>query len=153
MPAKNGNANCTIGEGSVFEGRFYVRGSIHIDGKFQGEIKTDDELVVGVSGRVKTDISARKVTIAGTLIGNIVAEEEVHLAGSGKVLGNITTPKLTVDPGVVTSGKLTITTAGEPDQVSTAVAEAFGVDADDAFKELTTRPARERKASAPAEAE
>ena len=153
MPAKNGTANCTIGEGSVFEGRFHVRGSIHIDGKFQGDIKTDDELVVGASGRVKTDISARRVTVAGTLIGNIVAEEEVHLVASGKVLGNITTPKLTVDPGVVTSGKLTITTDAVPDEVDAAVTEAFGADAEAAFKELTSAPSKERKATAAAETE
>jgi cytoskeletal protein CcmA (bactofilin family) len=147
MAAKNGTANCTIGEGSVFEGRFYVRGSVQIDGKFQGDIKTDDELFVGPTGRVKTDIAARKVTVAGTLIGNIVATEEVHLIGNGKVLGNISTPKLTVDPGVVTSGQLTITTPGQP-EVAAAVAESFGVDADEAFKEITSTARRTRKSAA-----
>ena len=137
----------------MFEGRFHVHGSIHIDGKFQGDIKTDDELVVGANGRVKTDISARRVTVAGTLIGNIVAAEEVHLVGTGKVLGNITTPKLTVDPGVVTKGKLTITPDGVADAVDAAVTEAFGADAEDAFKELTAAPSRGKKAATTVEAE
>ena len=149
MAAKNGTVNCTIGEGSVFEGRFYVHGSVQIDGKFQGDIRTDDELVVGPTGRVKTDISARKVTVAGTLIGNIVATEEVRLVGDGKVLGNITTSKLSVDPGVVTSGELTITTPEQP-EVGAAVTESFGVDAEDAFKELTSAAKSARKAASPA---
>ena len=84
--------NSVIGENSVFEGRFYVSGSILIEGKFDGEIKTEDHLTVGPTGKVKTDIYARKVTVAGTLIGNITASEEVDLLQNGKVLGNINTP-------------------------------------------------------------
>ncbi|MGO9413217.1 MAG: bactofilin family protein, partial [Spirochaetia bacterium] len=56
MPNKNENSNCIIGEGSIFNGRFYVNGSILIEGKFQGDIRTDDQLTVGPSGKVKTDI-------------------------------------------------------------------------------------------------
>ncbi len=46
MPGKNDSTNCIIGEGSIFDGRFYVNGSILIEGKFQGDIKTDDQLIV-----------------------------------------------------------------------------------------------------------
>ncbi len=115
MPNKNETNNCVIGEGSIFDGRFYVNGSILIEGKFQGDIRTDDQLIVGPTGKVKTDIQARRVTIAGTLIGNISAAEEVSLLHTGRVLGNITTPKLTVEPGVITEGKVTIT-SGQTDE-------------------------------------
>ena len=129
MAKVNGAASCIIGEGSVFEGRFYVHGSILIEGKFQGEIKTNDELTVGPTGRVKTDIVARQVTVAGTLIGNIVASEEVNLVESGKVLGNISTPRLNVAPGVITEGKVSIT-SGEAKKIKEVIEEAFGEDAE-----------------------
>ena len=109
MPNRNDTTNCVIGEGSIFDGRFYVNGSILIEGKFQGDIRTDDQLIVGPTGKVKTDIQARRVTIAGTLIGNITASEEVSLLHTGKVLGNIIDPKLSVEQGVITEGKVTIT--------------------------------------------
>ena len=64
--------NSVIGENSVFEGKFYVSGSILIEGKFDGEIKTEDHLTVGPTGKVKTDIYARRVTISGTLIALIL---------------------------------------------------------------------------------
>ena len=48
--------NCIIGENSVFEGRFYVSGSILVEGKFEGDIRTEDQLTVGPTGKVKTDI-------------------------------------------------------------------------------------------------
>ena len=143
MPSKNETSNCVIGEGSIFDGRFYVNGSILIEGKFQGDIKTDDQLVVGPTGTVKTDIVARRVTIAGTLIGNIVASEEVSLLHTGKVLGNISTPRLTVEPGVVTEGKVTIT-SGQTDDTKKLIEESFGTETEDAFSSIVKEKKRER---------
>ena len=145
MAARNETSNCVIGSGSVFEGRFFVNGSILIEGKFQGDIKTNDQLIVGETGRVKTDIVARKVTVAGTLIGNITASEEVHLLESGKVLGNITTPKLTVEPGVVTRGQVTITN-GAAAEIDKAINEAYGTEAQAEFTNLHAPPKKKKPA-------
>lgn len=109
MAPKNEGMNSTIGEGSSFEGKFYISGSLKIDGKFEGEIKTDEELVVGEKGRVKTDIFAKSVVVAGTVIGNIQAEYEVRLLETAKVLGDITAPAISIQRGVVTHGLVTIT--------------------------------------------
>jgi cytoskeletal protein CcmA (bactofilin family) len=121
--------NSVIGENSVFEGRFYVSGSILIEGKFDGEIKTEDHLTVGPTGKVKTDIYARRVTIGGTLIGNITASEEVDLLANGKVLGNIVTPKLNVEDGVLIQGMVTIT-GGQTDNVPQVIRQSYGEDAE-----------------------
>ncbi len=135
MAVKSENSNCVIGEGSVFEGRFHVNGSILIEGKFEGDIKTEEQLVVGPTGKVKTDIYARKVIISGTLIGNIIATEEVNLLASGKVLGNITTPKLTVEDGVVTEGKVTITSGSS---------DAFGEETEQIFASMSKSGKKEK---------
>ncbi len=142
MPSKNDTSNCVIGEGSIFNGRFSVNGSILIEGKFQGDIRTDDRLVVGPTGKVKTDIVARRVTVAGTLIGNITASEEVSLLHTGRVLGNISTPKLIVEPGVVTEGKVTIT-SGQTDDAK-VIEESFGVETEDAFSSLMREKKKEK---------
>ena len=143
MPNKNDAPNCVIGEGSLFDGRFYVNGSILIEGKFQGDIKTDDQLIVGPTGKVKTDIQARRVTIAGTLIGNISASEEVSLLHTGKVLGNITTPKLIVEPGVITEGKVTIT-SGQTEDPRKIIEDSFGTETEDTFSSIIKEKKRER---------
>jgi cytoskeletal protein CcmA (bactofilin family) len=109
MAGKNDIINSTIGEGSVFEGKFYISGSLRIDGKFEGEIKTDEELVVGETGRVKTDIVAKSVVVAGTVIGNIKAHEEVRLLETAKVLGDIYAPSISIQRGVVAQGTINIT--------------------------------------------
>ena len=139
--------NSVIGENSVFEGRFYVSGSILIEGKFDGEIKTEDHLTVGPTGKVKTDIYARRVTVGGTLIGNITATEEVDLLANGKVLGNIATPKLNVENGVLIQGMVTIT-GGQTDNVPQVIRQSFGEDAETLISS-TDRVAKKEKPKEP----
>ena len=76
MATKNGSQlNSVIGDGSIFEGKFFINGSLEIDGRFEGDIRTKEHLIVGETGKVKTDISAKRVTVGGTVIGNIEADE------------------------------------------------------------------------------
>jgi cytoskeletal protein CcmA (bactofilin family) len=124
MAGKNDSMNSTIGEGSIFEGKFYISGSLRIDGKFEGEIKTDEELVVGETGKVKTNIDAKSVVIAGAVIGNIRAEDEVKLLETGMVLGDIITPTLTIQRGVIAQGHITIT-GGQKKDVKKLIEESY----------------------------
>lgn len=122
--AKRIHINSIIGEGSSFEGDFYVAGSVQIDGKFEGNIKTDDHLVIGASGKVKTQINSSQVTVSGTLIGDIVAESEVVLLETGRVLGDITAAKIDVNEGAVFQGKLNIT-GGQRKDVTEIINESY----------------------------
>ncbi|TGL63890.1 polymer-forming cytoskeletal protein [Leptospira ognonensis] len=125
MAINKDSINSVIGPGSIFEGKFYIAGSLRIDGKFEGDIKTEDALVIGETGKVKTNISAKEVIISGTLIGNIKAENEVKLEGTGRMLGDITAPYLELQKGVVAKGNITIT-GGQKKDVRKIVEESFG---------------------------
>lgn len=125
MAGKDGLNNSTIGEGSVFEGKFYISGSLRIDGKFEGEIKTDEELVVGPTGKIKTNIKAKSVVVSGTVIGNIAAEKEVILMETARVSGDIETPILTIQKGVITQGHITIT-GGQKTNIKKLIDDSYG---------------------------
>ena len=123
MAAKDA-LNSTIGEGSSFEGKFYISGSLRIDGKFEGEIRTDEELVVGETGRVKTNIEAKSVVVAGTVIGNITARDEIKLLETAKVLGDIVAPAISIQRGVILQGSMKIS-GGAKKEPKSAVEEAY----------------------------
>ncbi len=125
MADRSQSLNSVIGPGSIFEGKFYISGSLKIDGKFQGEIKTEDELIIGETGRVKTNIKAKSVIISGTMIGNIQAREEVRLERNGKLLGDVESPVLHLTPGVLLKGHMTIT-GGQKKDVEKIIEESFG---------------------------
>jgi cytoskeletal protein CcmA (bactofilin family) len=125
MATKNDSQlNSVIGEGSIFKGKFYINGSLQVDGRFEGEIKTKEQLIVGELGKIKTDIIAKRVIVGGTVIGNIEAEEEISLLSSGRVLGNIKAPKVHIEEGVVVQGEISIS-AGQKKGIKNIIEESF----------------------------
>ncbi len=127
MPQKGqeGAINSIIGEGSVFQGKFYVNGSIQIEGKFEGELTTSEQVFIGETGKVKTDvIKAKSVTVSGVVLGGIEAQESVKLTETGRVLGNIITPQLEMKPGVIMRGEV-IVTAGQKKEVDKIIEDSY----------------------------
>jgi cytoskeletal protein CcmA (bactofilin family) len=102
------NANSTIGENSFFEGRFAIKGSLKIDGKFEGDTLLIDQLHIGPKAKIKSNIQATSVVVEGIVIGNISAERRILLLSTARVLGNLKTPELIIQDGVVLEGRCTI---------------------------------------------
>jgi cytoskeletal protein CcmA (bactofilin family) len=101
-------ANSVISEKSFFEGRFMVKGALRVDGKFEGEALEVDQLFVGPTGRIKTNINAIYVVIEGLVIGNIKASTRVMLLPTARILGDIRTPELIIQNGVILEGRCII---------------------------------------------
>ena len=71
-----------------------------INGEVTGTITlTDNELVVGTSGRVQANISAKTVRIEGEVNGDIESSERVVICASGNVRGNINSPRVMLEDG------------------------------------------------------
>jgi cytoskeletal protein CcmA (bactofilin family) len=107
--------NSTIGFNSQFEGKFAVKGSIRIDGKFEGDILIVDKVFIGPRGKVKTNIRASSVVIEGILIGNINATNRVLLLPTSRILGDIQTPELIIQNGTILKGRCTISHSSDED--------------------------------------
>lgn len=103
----NKNLNI-IAENSTFKGTFTLKGSIQINGNFEGEIQTDHNIIIAPSGVVKSNLSANKVIVSGELVGDIKAYHSVIISATGKVTGNITSPNLKIEDGAITFGKISI---------------------------------------------
>lgn len=98
-----------IGDGAEFNGKLYTKGHIKINGKFEGELKADELIHIGTTGKIKTNITSKKAIVEGTVLGNITTTEDVIITETGRVMGDITTPHLQLGKGVVVNGKINIT--------------------------------------------
>ncbi|KPJ86647.1 MAG: cell division protein [Spirochaetes bacterium DG_61] len=114
-PQRGEETNSTIGSNSRFEGRFAVKGSIRIDGKFEGEVLIVDKVFIGPNGKVKTNIKASSVVVEGILIGNIQATSRVLLLPTSRILGDIQTPELIIQNGTILKGRCTISHSSDQD--------------------------------------
>ena len=99
-------AENVIGTNTYFKGKVFLKGSLHVDGKYEGEAIEASAVTIGLTGKVKANISAQTVTIGGIVIGNIYATDRVLLLSTAKVHGEIHTAELVVQKGVLYRGTL-----------------------------------------------
>lgn len=100
-----GEITTLLGRGATFEGKLTFDGTVRIDGRFKGEVFSDDTLVIGEGAIVEAEIEIGEVIIQGTVIGNIKAARSIEIHAPGRVKGDLTTPTLQIDKGVVFEGR------------------------------------------------
>lgn len=94
-----------LGKGSDFEGKLTFEGAVRIEGKFKGEVFSDDVLIVGDGAHVEAEIDIGEIIIQGTVIGNVRATRAIEIRKPGRVKGDLTTPLLQIERGVVFEGR------------------------------------------------
>ncbi|GJL78831.1 MAG: cell division protein [Nitrospinaceae bacterium] len=94
-----------MGEDAIFNGSLTFEGTVRIDGRFEGQVVTEDTLIVGEAGKIIADINAGTVVCKGRVEGNIVASKKVELHSTSQVVGTVKTPSLYVEVGGVLDGQ------------------------------------------------
>lgn len=95
-----------IGPRATFSGQLRCDGSIRLDGTVEGgTIETPSNVLITEGARVKADIKARAVSIAGAYDGTIVADR-VELLEGGRLWGTIHVRTFLLDEGAHFHGQL-----------------------------------------------
>ena len=97
-------SNSIIGEGSYFKGEFTLKGTLRVDGCYEGDKLEVDNVIIGQPGKIKSNIKSVAAVVEGIVIGNIEATSRVMLMPTSRVLGEIRTPELIIQNGVVLEG-------------------------------------------------
>ena len=100
-----GEITTLLGRGATFEGKLTFEGTVRIDGRFKGEVFTDDTLVIGEGAIVEAQLDVGEVIIQGMVIGNITAKRSIEIHAPGRVKGDLHTPTLQIDKGVMFEGR------------------------------------------------
>lgn len=102
---KTNETETIIGSSVRVEGNFKSEGNISIDGIVQGSLKTNHDLKIGPSAKIKAEVEANNLFLAGEIKGNIKVKEKTQLKNTAKILGNLETKILSVEEGAVINGK------------------------------------------------
>jgi cytoskeletal protein CcmA (bactofilin family) len=103
--APQGEITTLLGRGAAFEGKLTFDGTVRIDGRFKGEVFSDDVLVIGEGAHVEAEIDIGEVIIQGTVVGNIKAKRSIEIHAPGRIKGDLHTPSLQIDKGVIFEGR------------------------------------------------
>lgn len=88
-----------IGSECSFQGRLESQGAIRIEGHFEGEIKTESDVIVGEKGQTQASIEAGNLFVAGRHQGNVVVGGRLEIASSGHLKGDVWAQVISIEPG------------------------------------------------------
>src|SRR5262245_40481944 len=102
----SGGLSAFIDQGSGLEGKLTFKDTVRIDGRFRGEISSENTLIVGETGEIEASIRSKTVAVSGSVTGDIMAATKVVLHKTARVSGNITTGSLVVEDGAEIDGQI-----------------------------------------------
>jgi len=107
---------------TFFKGLIKSSRSVGIDGKFEGEIQSDADVVIGRDAEVRGNIKAETVIISGKVVGNITCSM-LEIQPTARVVGNLTPGQLLVAIGAVFRGQCFMGAEEEGEEMPEPLAE------------------------------
>jgi cytoskeletal protein CcmA (bactofilin family) len=97
----------TIGVSVSIKGEIKGSEDLTIDGQVEGKIDLPDHmLTIGPNATVVADITAKVVTLFGSVIGTVVAREKADVRKTASLEGSLTCGRLAVQEGAKINGKV-----------------------------------------------
>ncbi|HEV8702981.1 MAG TPA: polymer-forming cytoskeletal protein [Candidatus Polarisedimenticolia bacterium] len=105
-PGKGGRI-VNIGPSIMIKGELQGNEDLTIDGQVEGKIELrDHNLTIGPNGKIKADLHANTIVIAGDVQGSVHAKERVEIAPTGRLTGDIASPRITIADGAHFKGSV-----------------------------------------------
>jgi cytoskeletal protein CcmA (bactofilin family) len=108
-----GAINTILGHDCKFTGNIDAKGSVRIDGDFEGKVVSSDSVIVGKGGMVRGEIHAAHAVVSGNVEGNVFAKKKVELEGGAKLIGDVESVSLVIEDGVFFEGRSKMKREGE----------------------------------------
>ncbi len=114
-----------IGKSMKLKGTVSSDEEILIEGTVDGTIKMNHNVIVGKSGKVKADITAKEITIEGEVNGNVTGKVKVEIVPGGILNGDIISEKVVLAEGAKFKGNIDMTIRKEePEKKENPVKQA-----------------------------
>src|SRR5207237_7441380 len=85
-----------------------------IDGKVEGNIKSDGVVTIGENADIRGDIKTKSITVYGKVQGNITVAERCELKSKSVLQGDLKAARLIIEEGATFIGKSEVTTGTVP---------------------------------------
>ena len=98
-----------VGRNVNVSGKLIFHEPIRIEGRFRGEVRSPDLVVVGEEGMIEGKVFAARLLVMGELRGDVVGCERMVVGPRAKFYGNIETRNLAVSEGAYLEANVRMT--------------------------------------------
>ncbi len=110
-----------LGKSIKISGELSGNEDLVIDGQVEGRIDLKNHtLTIGINAKIKADVVAKAVIVAGELKGNITAHDRVEIAGKGTMYGDINSPRVALADGATFKGSVDMEASSSSSSRTTA---------------------------------
>jgi cytoskeletal protein CcmA (bactofilin family) len=112
--------NSLIGKSIVIKGEIAASVPLYVNGCVEGSISAlGQRVTIGREGKVRADISAGEVVIAGDVRGNLDGCNLVAIRSDGSLTGDLATNRICIEDGAVVKGAIESHKPGEKNKAET----------------------------------
>ncbi|MFC1681945.1 polymer-forming cytoskeletal protein [Pseudomonadota bacterium] len=98
--AASNSGTSVIGSSIILRGDISGEENLVVKGRIEGTLNLpSNDIQIDPEGRVKADLMAKKISVAGKVRGNLSGSERVIIQKSGEVEGNIVAPRVVLEDG------------------------------------------------------
>ena len=101
----SGDIETVIGKNTKIHGEVSGTGNLRIDGEIEGELKLSGSVIVGETGMVTGNVSARSLDVSGTVHGNAQTEEGLTIHSAGQLIGDVKVNAFQIEDGGIFKGR------------------------------------------------
>jgi cytoskeletal protein CcmA (bactofilin family) len=99
-------AGTIIGQGLTIEGEITSDEEVIVAGTVRGRLTVDAPVTVEAGAVVEADVGATALSVGGTLTGNVNASERVDLLAGGRLVGDVKAARITIADGASFKGNV-----------------------------------------------
>jgi cytoskeletal protein CcmA (bactofilin family) len=103
---RDGKKQFSMGPQDVLEGKLIYAGSVHADGRLEGELRVSGNIDVANGAHVKALLEGSNVTLKGNVEGMVTARDKLTLGRNARLSGDIQVRRLQIDDGATLNGNV-----------------------------------------------
>jgi cytoskeletal protein CcmA (bactofilin family) len=112
----------SIGPNTYINGDIQGDGGLRVDGIVEGNIELTGNLVVTESAKIRAQVKAKNISVAGAIQGDITATR-VEILDTGRVWGDLTVKALLINEGAYFRGQTLMPQDLQPPQLEAPKSE------------------------------
>ena len=99
-------AQTIIGNGLTIEGEITSEDEVMVAGTVRGRLSSEAGITVEAGAVIEAYVSAGSLSVGGSIIGNVSASDRVDLLTGGRLVGDVKTARITIQDGASFKGNV-----------------------------------------------
>src|SRR5260370_17336661 len=91
----NQHNSVTLGPRDRVIGQIYIEGDLRVGGVVEGEVEVTGDVAIDDLAKVKASVTARDISISGSVVGGVVARKRLEVTRSGSRVVDVRVHRLT----------------------------------------------------------